>query len=393
MENLDKWIYAMRVPTLWQEYTSGKLTWSNTSGSHIANGTYVYCKREGKRRKPPQLTPRYGTTAFKFEEKRVVIDEGLYERWPTASRRELRQFPYNQPAYGNAQRMLDTLSVDDMVKMLDNKAIAKIMDGSGQLAVDLLELNKSRRMMSDAIVALLQGFKDLRRGQPLRTFVKTLKKEGWDGLAGRKFLEFVYGWSPTVEGAFETAETLSQDWVNQKVYVDSVASTLGEIPINMRTPDGYFTLKGAATLRGKAKYQYKVSNPKLALMKHLGLTNPASIAWEKTPWSFVFDWAFQFGSYLDMLDWDLGKSDIWIQHSVTRHAAATASANPSYYVGYDQLTKSYALIVAKLSERLAPRDRIIPSWKGVKNPYQTDNVAKRLAISLALLNQQRRKFF
>lgn len=42
----------------------------------------------------------------------------------------------------------------------------------------------------------------------------------------------------------------------------------------------------------------RVTNPNLLLASRLGLTNPASIAWELVPFSFVVDWFGTVGEFL-----------------------------------------------------------------------------------------------
>lgn len=408
MENTTgKWEF--KTPSQFFSRTKEKpeSDWATNWVPFTASGKYVIADRPQKRAKPKLLLPRNGTPSSIREYRVQTIDEGLYEKiswnrpvgrpwYPTITQ---TQYPFTRSLVAESERILSQSYsyYASMVKRLDNKAIEKIMDGSGQLANDLLELNKTKRMVSAAVQGLIQGWKDLKGGRPMSQLVKALKKEGWNGLAGRKFLEFIYGWSPTVEGAFETADTLNQSWYEGKYYIDRVSATeTGEI--HMLSGDNYWNLNGGFTVRGKAQYQFRISNPKMALFKHLGLTNPASIVWEATPYSFVFDWAFRFGSHVQNLDWDLGKSDIWIQHSITRDHTVVATPTKNNGIlgaAYTQLEQSSSTLRVREHSRGTPKDRIVPTWKGVRNPYSSENAGTRLAVSLALLDQQRmrmRKF-
>ena len=58
----------------------------------------------------------------------------------------------------------------------------------------------------------------------------------------------------------------------------------------------------------KVRLDYYIENPFLQTLTQLGLTNPAQLSWELLPLSFVVDWAYPLGSYLDTLDADLGLS-------------------------------------------------------------------------------------
>jgi hypothetical protein len=69
-----------------------------------------------------------------------------------------------------------------------------------------------------------------------------------------------------------------------------------------------FTSKHKGFHGCKVRLDYFIENPFLRTLAQLGITNPAQIAWELTRLSFVFDWAFPIGSYLDTLDADVGLS-------------------------------------------------------------------------------------
>jgi hypothetical protein len=54
------------------------------------------------------------------------------------------------------------------------------------------------------------------------------------------------------------------------------------------------------------RLDYYLENPLLRSLAQLGVTNPAELAWELIPFSFVFDWVLPIGSYLGALDATLG---------------------------------------------------------------------------------------
>lgn len=56
----------------------------------------------------------------------------------------------------------------------------------------------------------------------------------------------------------------------------------------------------------RAVIRYQVENPGLYSASKLGLTNPAFLAWDRVPYSFVVDWVSNIGSYLATLDVGLG---------------------------------------------------------------------------------------
>jgi hypothetical protein len=52
---------------------------------------------------------------------------------------------------------------------------------------------------------------------------------------------------------------------------------------------------------------YAICDPSAVKAASLGLTNPLSVAWEVTPWSFVADWIYPVGKVLDTLNAYVGK--------------------------------------------------------------------------------------
>jgi hypothetical protein len=54
------------------------------------------------------------------------------------------------------------------------------------------------------------------------------------------------------------------------------------------------------------RLDYSLSNPVLANLSQMGITNPVELAWEELPYSFVADWFLPIGDYLGNLDATLG---------------------------------------------------------------------------------------
>lgn len=62
----------------------------------------------------------------------------------------------------------------------------------------------------------------------------------------------------------------------------------------------------------------------------LGLTNPASVAWELVPFSFVVDWFAPVGDWLNALDATLGYSFLSGTRSTIRRRTGQYRASPAY---------------------------------------------------------------
>lgn len=68
-----------------------------------------------------------------------------------------------------------------------------------------------------------------------------------------------------------------------------------------------FTRRRRVSHAGHIRLDYLQSNgAPTGAFSRLGITNPALIAWELLPWSFVADWFVPVGDYLSLLDATLG---------------------------------------------------------------------------------------
>lgn len=170
-----------------------------------------------------------------------------------------------------------------------NKAMAKFMSGKQQLGADFGERQKSIDMIAKRAVQAYNVLIHLKRGN-LYKAVKVLKggKKPLSKKAAELRLEFAYGWKPLVGSIYDIAQ---KDFPPQpEMYIsEAVKRPVYEVSGNMET-SGYI----------RAVYSMLVSmtSPVLASAEKLGLTNPASIAWELVPFSFVVDWFIPISTYI-----------------------------------------------------------------------------------------------
>lgn len=181
------------------------------------------------------------------------------------------------------------------------------------------ELVEKVRGQIDLSVALLQGGQTAsmvrsanRTLQYVRSFKKLRLKEAWrdftrDGPIGKKvgskWLEFQYGWKPLAQDAYNTAVELGRQFpammiVDVKKGFRKVESgTYLWVAFGTSWPTDNVC---EGRYRIKARFQ-----PNAAIENLLGnftSLNPASIAWEMTPYSFVVDWFVDFGGYMRNLE-------------------------------------------------------------------------------------------
>lgn len=122
-----------------------------------------------------------------------------------------------------------------------------------------------------------------------------LKQKRWQALlrAAKKvganwnkvFLEFHFGWIPLARDIFNTVEAILKPPTGK--YISKGASDYFSFDA---VSGGNFHTKRDLSIGVRIKGNVLISNPNLFLFNQLGLLNPASIAWELVPFSFVLDW-------------------------------------------------------------------------------------------------------
>lgn len=119
----------------------------------------------------------------------------------------------------------------------------------------------------------------------------------WDRSKGAsaKWLEFHFGWSPMVGDIYDGAKVLTSPWKDGPVKEGRSARFRNVYP-----PPGDFSYGHIDDLRYRVRYSavVRITNPNLYQLSQWGLTNPAEVAWELVPFSFVLDWFTNIGSLL-----------------------------------------------------------------------------------------------
>jgi hypothetical protein len=213
----------------------------------------------------------------------------------------------NDPAHDNIAVMSDAPAVDwASYDHATNKAFAKLVDDLGEAsiwAVNLAEHKQGLAMIAKRAVQLARVARHLKRGDVfsackelgLSEVPKALKTR--HGLA-KKFsdlwLELHFGWVPLLQDIHAALETLSEPLKPKRIIGRGTYSHEYETRVG---PFGYVDKFKYNTA---AKIQCKVvcTNPNLHIAQQLGFLNPATVAWELIPFSFVVDWFVNVGQCL-----------------------------------------------------------------------------------------------
>lgn len=217
---------------------------------------------------------------------------------------------YNAIDVGNTRSYLalaSTSGIPSWAQANYNQAYARFRDEAvgeaSQLGTFFAEWREGLGMVTNRTLGLVDAARKLRKGD-FPGFVKALsvspkkKHRNKTHAAAHEFsglwLEYHFGWSPSVADIFSAVDVMQRAWPAEKAR--------GSAKVHYSREDGKATgyiRTQTGTIQHVVGAELRMTNPNLFLANQLGLLNPVSIAWELVPFSFVADWFFDIGSFLE----------------------------------------------------------------------------------------------
>lgn len=352
------------------------------SFSTAAGPGSVYYYRERTKQSKPYNLP----TAAITEKNLTTISTayGFYTpgtSWASASANST--WPKMGSGFGRLGGSYDKeLYLSQAVNLARDKFLGTYRE-EAMLAVNYAERSQAIGMITKRALQLTSFTRAVRRGRisdaadilgvtkPPNRGRKYVTTKSW----ADTWLEFHFGWDPLVKDIHTAMTLLSVPLPTG----DPIRVASRGIPVVTKSTEGSgYTLE--KDFQGKTRAymggSVLVTNPNLWLLNQLGLLNPAGVVWELTPWSFIWDWFFNVGNWLNQ--WTdfagLTVNNAW--HS-TIHRGHTrvkmTNGNAGYYI-----EQSGAWFTRKLG---------IPSVTLGKIPYKPLSLV-RGATAVALLTQK-----
>jgi len=186
-----------------------------------------------------------------------------------------------------------------------DKFVAKTQAAASQIGASLGERRQTIGMMEKRLGQLTRAARALKRGRPFEFFQElgVMPRRGIPNRSDPKraadlWLEWHFGWEPLYED-IHSACIILQSPPPQLIKVRVRSQTVpDQIDNSFEMSEwGAYDLTWGV-IREQMGARVTVSNPNLWKATQLGLTNPASIAWELVPFSFVVDWFIPVGQFL-----------------------------------------------------------------------------------------------
>lgn len=153
------------------------------------------------------------------------------------------------------------------------------------------------------------------------------------------FLEGNFGWLPLVTDIYQAIKVMTDDV--PEGWISGIATEQKKINVHSGyyPPNGsLLSFEGTLKFRVKQTCMVQVTNPNVWLANKLGVINPALVAWDLVPWSFVINW---FANISQVLGSITDFAGVTISNaSTTRKWEVSQGWTARSLPGYDQIMET-----------------------------------------------------
>lgn len=268
------------------------------------------------------------------------------------------------------------------------KLVENITGDRASLAVAALESRETWEMVANRANGLRKAYKALRTGN-FRGALKQLgvepkrkhrsKTKAAANEASGLWLEYWFGWAPTVADVYSAIEVLSDKPFLRRLRISATSG--GSLSAGVKT-SGSGDYRTAADFSGscfvKQGGTFWVKNENHLLLNRLGVMNPLSVMWETVPFSFVVDWWSGVGNVID--SWT-ALAGVGMENTYTvRMVKGQALQNGGNW----QKGTWEVLFHGGQMQRIAGLTKPVPTWPKLLN---TAKSTTRAATAVSLLQQ------
>ncbi len=353
--------------------------------------TYVGCLKETCRRsalvKSPFVRLRGGhiwRPPTSYERGIAKFDRDAPQRWFDINGQsktftvddDLQNVMTRYPEYWGGQ---DVVQFDTNTRnRMKTECLLKIADGKAELGTALAEAKKSVNMVADLSKSLLKALLSAKHGRwweiPKQFGIS--KRTFYTGKnSASRLLELQYGWLPLM-GDLKGAYDLSQQKLKEDMLIRGHRTNKVSYPLNGSTPSGKMTFTGNLERGHQCVLYGQLSDAFVRSANQGGLINPASLAWELVPYSFVVDWFMPIGNYLEALTATAGLDFIGGFEGVRGEYTARCSQSP--FIGWFGSPRTG--LARGFSQRRVKLDTWPKPLPYIKSPFSTSHVATALAL-------------
>jgi hypothetical protein len=273
------------------------------------------------------------------------------------------------------------------------KIAARVKDQKINVAQAFAEHQKTIDLVANTAVKIAAAISAVKKGkfgaaQKALTGVRRGSPKG--STVSQNWLELQYGWKPLLMDVHGAVAHLAQNPKPPSFVVSAQASASDSKQVLKDLVSGsggsWFLTSREQQYSSVARLalRFQVKDHAVKELNQLGITNPAAVAWELLPWTFVVDWFLPIGDYLNTLGYDQGLEFVTgYQVQFTRNnwiisipGVAFSDTNYNYTYGSADLVTS-SNVLHDRTRLYAPPE---PSFPAFKNPLSLGHAANALAL-------------
>lgn len=203
------------------------------------------------------------------------------------------------------------------------KSVSKIASKAQGAKVNLGQMMAERKQTVNLVATtasrLAQAYSSLRKGNLSHAYkalslqrtppkkvlddYKFRHPKSPDLAASSLWLEIQYGWKPLLSDIYNSCELLAEGVVARHPICEVRGASKEKIitvnPLGSRADGGGWVGIQTEEYAAMTTVQYTFSDEMATVLSKTGVSNPALLAWELVPYSFVVDWFLPVGNYLE----------------------------------------------------------------------------------------------
>jgi hypothetical protein len=379
-------------------YTNGGLslygllsskTWTGTDGRTVGSPAQVKWNAYSMRHRTSRISGAMLLHATSWTQVVRYANNGTYNATFSDPTYDSWLHDGNNPVWtaATAASKFTSLWTSQKEYELLSKLLRNIKGHQFNIGVSLAEVDKFGGTVLGTIKNITFGVVDLSRGRyakfarrfgaspPSKNRVRKLTRKDVSG----RFLEMRYAWAPAVQDIYEASKAFEEISRNRRGKRFTASSSVTQVL--SKTDGTYFRKWPDRITKAGRKYIFEMYEP-MSAIRQMGLYNPASIIWERIPWSFVIDWFIPIGTYLELVGQIPGLSGRFLRTDYVRSSVVGSLSNPIVTPGYyylnsgDVATENFYIIRSVSSSLTVPRPDI-----RVSGAVQGKRVQNAIALS------------
>jgi len=223
----------------------------------------------------------------------------------------------------------ESAAINEIAKHNIAKLRDKVGDHSVNIAQAVAERTQTARMASELVSRAAQSLVALKKGNVAKAASKLFPTDTKQ--LANDWLVIQYGIRPLLSDIDGLAKQLA-DPLAARDYVDFTVSGRRNGTFHaQKSTSGRICQTSTLDIQWevivKTKIRIRIDDPFRKELSSLGITNPALLAWELIPYSFVVDWLLPIGDYLQSVDSFAGVTVIYAHQTVVRKRKSAGIAS------------------------------------------------------------------